>query len=445
MSENMTKYYHDHKCNNGHIKKHVMQKRYESLLHFVNNSCYWTRFNWNADKKEWLHDNITGKYLNQIHHYFIKFNFYDSIYQDVLNKYLISTDFKTLNNLSIDSFFVRNIEGIGLSRNPIYHNKPGFKIHTLVDSNRVAISIIITDCNISDSVVVQRLIVNKFIDNSIFQKHCHIFLADSAYSGFTTIEYLTSIGLKIVMGHNKQYTKKTSQIKSASNDDVIFYKKRGAVENLFSHIAKIPCLINNYEKTINSYRGLLMFYLASYLAKKTNKIMKEIQDEKLKECNDINRSEKKRLQQQRKNNKYIQKKVEKERLDKEAVDRKTITQQKLAILRDTIWMNVDKKIVTMQYDISLQEYNKKTKNLKKSRGRPKKIDFQVYEKYMKTELCDYIKNNVLTETVTYVFAKKTLHMIKADSYAFTDTAITTKMTSININSILQEFTNNFFV
>lgn len=108
-------------------------------------------------------------------------------------------------------------------------------------------------------------------------------------------------------------------------------------------------------------------------------------------------------------------------------------------------MNVDKKIVTMQYDISLQEYNKKTKNLKKSRGRPKKIDFQVYEKYMKTELCNYIKNNVLTETVTYVFAKKTLHMIKADSYAFTDTAITTKMTSININSILQEFTNNFFV
>ena|SRR5579872_1255361 len=131
-------YYKRYKQNNGKIKKHVLQKRYLSLLNFINKECYWSRFNVDTVTEECINSNyIDGKYLNQIHNYLTKYNFYDKCYSGVLEEYFKATNYSTLHTLSIDSTFIRNILGHGLSRNPEYKNKPGLKVHVLVDTPKL--------------------------------------------------------------------------------------------------------------------------------------------------------------------------------------------------------------------------------------------------------------------------------------------------------------------
>ena len=272
----LTDYYDKYKNNNGSIKKHFLQERYLSLLHFISNSCYWSRFNKNPETGEWIDGSITGKYLNEIHLFLVKYDFYRILYSFILDKYLKITNYETLKNISVDSCFIRNIHGQNLSRNPVYHNKPGLKIHALVDSFRVPVSFIVTDCNVHDSCVVQKLIENCFIDKSIFSKYCQTFLADSAYSGFITIDYITTvIGLNIIIGRNNQHARKINNINVASIDDLEKYKKRGIVENFFGNFLRVPCLINNYERYLESYEGIALFHMSSYLSKKINKINDE--------------------------------------------------------------------------------------------------------------------------------------------------------------------------
>ena len=279
----LNKYYEKYKNNNGFIKKHLLQTRYLSLLSFIYNSCYWSRFNKDPDTGKWLSNCISGKYLNEIHLFLVKHNFYRTLYSCILNIYLQVTNYQTLQNISIDSCFIRNILGTYLSRNPNYYNKPGLKVHAIVDLYKVPISFIVTDCNISDSAIVQQLIENMFIDINTINDHCQTFLADSAYSGFITTEYITSIGLNVMIGRNKQHTKKVIRIKTVNPDDLKTYKKRGIVENFFSNFLRVPCLINNYEKCIKSYEGIAIFYIALFLSKKINKIIKKQNNEKLRE------------------------------------------------------------------------------------------------------------------------------------------------------------------
>jgi hypothetical protein len=106
-----------------------------SLLNFINKECYFSRFNIDSVTGKRINKNRKkGKYLNQIHNFFIKFNFYDQLYDKILAEYLKVTNYATLAILSTDSSFVINKLGNDLSRNPEYHNKPGLKVHTLVDS-----------------------------------------------------------------------------------------------------------------------------------------------------------------------------------------------------------------------------------------------------------------------------------------------------------------------
>lgn len=54
-------------------RKYSTQIIFESLTKFVYNSCYFSRF---SDTGL-----ISGKYLNQIHHFLLKFSFYDLLYK----------------------------------------------------------------------------------------------------------------------------------------------------------------------------------------------------------------------------------------------------------------------------------------------------------------------------------------------------------------------------
>jgi hypothetical protein len=92
------------------------------------------------------------------------------------------------------------------------------------------------------------------------------------------IDDLISDGYNIVMGKNKRHIKKNTIIENINAEDMKTYKLRITVENFFAIIQRYPCLINNYERTIKSYRGLLLFVMSIFLAKRINKIIDEKND-----------------------------------------------------------------------------------------------------------------------------------------------------------------------
>ena len=110
--------------------KYTAENICNAVTDFVKNSCYFSLFK-NA---------IEGTYLNQIHQFLVNCSFYDNLYSKLLTIYLNITNYETLDILSGDSTFIRNIIGVELNgRNPHYYNKPGFKLNLLVDKLRTAI------------------------------------------------------------------------------------------------------------------------------------------------------------------------------------------------------------------------------------------------------------------------------------------------------------------
>jgi hypothetical protein len=85
----------------------------------------------------------------------------------------------------------------------------------------------------------------------------------------------------------------------------------GIIENFFSHYQRIPCLINNYERKLSSYRGLGLLYCSSYLSKKINMYITFHNNPNIKDEEEIKKAHKKELQSKRKldrrNNKEKQK------------------------------------------------------------------------------------------------------------------------------------------
>src|ERR1700752_4238255 len=134
-----------YKRKNGGIKTFSYQARFLSFYNFVSNSSYWTRFNIDAETKEIINPNyVNGKYLNEIHTFYNKHHLYDKVYKSLLIKYFQLTNFKSLKTLYIDSSFVHNVLGCDADRNPQFYNKTGLKIHTLSDSHKIPIALMIT-------------------------------------------------------------------------------------------------------------------------------------------------------------------------------------------------------------------------------------------------------------------------------------------------------------
>ena len=78
----------------------------------------------------------------------------------------------------------------------------------------------VTDCNVHDSIIIQKLIETSFIDNNIFFNYCHTFLSNSAYNGFITVESIISIELNILIGRNNNHVQKIINIDISSTYDL---------------------------------------------------------------------------------------------------------------------------------------------------------------------------------------------------------------------------------
>src|SRR5205823_7815221 len=136
---------------------------------------------------------------------------------------------------------------------------------------------------------------------------------------------------------------------------------------------RIPCLINNYEHTFKSYEGLALFYMSCYLVKKLNKLIALQTNHELKKQIELQRLEKKKLQDIHKKVLYEKKIIKTSQKEDINQNRIKLNQEKLDQLKNNIWCNVNKRSIKKYYDNSIKQYTNKLKI--KKRGRPKQTSF----------------------------------------------------------------------
>lgn len=295
---------------------HNGQNLFTALNKFVSNCVYFSRFN----------DVFKGKYLNAIHNFLVSHSFYDNLYKKLLSEYLKLVGLKVLENLSVDSMFTRNILGKECNgRNPHYGNKTGLKPNFMVDELGTPVSIIIANGIDNDAPMLNNLIRNILVDKvsmqSIMTEKQITIIADSSYEGLLNNYIVTEKGYDINMGYNKRNQKKLMKISDAEEIYINNYKKRGIVENLIGHIQRYPSILNNYEKTIASYKGLLMFVLCIILSKKINKLYTYKQNEIKKKQNEEKINQERKRAEERKIIKINQLKLIRKEKEKEGMER----------------------------------------------------------------------------------------------------------------------------
>lgn len=421
-----------------------------SVYKFVNNSCYFNLVNYP----------IKGKYLNEIHIKLVNCLFYDKFYNKILDKYLKITNYKTLHTLSYDSTFIRNINGKELnSRNPHYYNKPGFKLNVLVDKLRTPIGISFMDSTVSDSLSVNNMFDNLHISKELMKLHTETLLFDSGYEGLINNYILTEQGYNIYMGYNKRNNKKKMEDIKATDNEIRKYKERGIVENFIGNIQRTPVLMNNYQKTIKSYRGLLLMKTSILLCNKYNKILSEQNNDKLRlkreeENNKKKENREKNMIKRRKDkeNKKLEnirvadernKKCEKIKEEITSKIFKNVSEKKIyKIIEDCHKIYILHKILNRKKIKSVDNQNicddinvKQFKDLKIENSletlncikndniEKQNIDndnYRKFEKVIKRYLCEDILNNHIYNIKSYIFAKKNLYMLQLNKYAFSE-------------------------
>jgi hypothetical protein len=155
------------------------------------------------------------------------------------------------------------------------------------------------------------------IDDDILKEHSKNLLSDSGFESFKNNHYVTEKNLNLYIGYNKRHQKTAEPVIKATDEDIIEYKKRGIVENVFGNIQRYPIIINNYQRKTKSYEGLLKFVLCILLAQKINKIISEKDKIKNKEEieQEIKRKEEEKIKRKEKYKKYIEKKEKQKKED----------------------------------------------------------------------------------------------------------------------------------
>lgn len=420
-----------------------------TLTDFVNNSCYFSLFKGSID----------GKYLNGIHISLVDYSFYDILYKKILTIYLEITNYTTLKKLSYDSSFVRNINGVELNgRNPHYYNKPGFKINFLVDTLRTTIGISYNDSTESDSLTIKYLFQNLFVTESLLQSHTDTILCDSGYEGLNNNYILTEKGFSIYMGYNLRNNKYIESME-ASDSEKKEYKGRVVVENSFANIQRTPILINNYEKTIKSYNGLLLLKLSINLCKKINRIIDEKNNEKLKRERDEANIKKKQNREniiKKKRREKQKREIENKRLAEERRKQAEKIKYELTLKIFRNVKNIDKIINNSYKSYMLHKilYRKKSEMKTYEERRKNEIymsdvvmqlkidkncdiltnfirdyvqkqayDVEEYSKFennIKKEICNDILYNEVYNIKSYKFARKELYMLHIKNDAFSE-------------------------
>ena len=237
------------------------------IIEIINNCMYWVRYK----------GIVPGKYLNQCHNNYVKWGVYDCLYLILLEEYLSKDKFGKLKNQSIDTTFCTNLYGSEMiGRNIKYKSKNGIKISVKVDKNGVPFSLGIASGNQNDCIIAKKCHINKsFIDpeskrvhNSKYQQKI---VADAAYYDKEFHDNIRKTGCIPIIDVNKRNTKDEEKLKVMEKDKKKYIKEgknRYIVESFNSWIHKFPKITKVVEKSIRSFKGLILLACSLIISNK---------------------------------------------------------------------------------------------------------------------------------------------------------------------------------
>ncbi|MBS1757834.1 MAG: transposase [Bacteroidetes bacterium] len=274
-----SKYKDEKYCTNVRYPPELYAKE---LLRFTRNSIYFSRHSATYNNYE-----LKGKRINTRHLEYARMDVYNILYKTVLNLYFSENFCDKMKFQKADSTFILNKFGIeSLGRNIEYKSKQGIKISFIVESTNVPIAISFARGSDADSSIFHDT-YNKFLidpktskykNNKRFKQHM---LIDAGYDSDDIKNKLIDDGYTVYVGKNLRKAKPQSfNIKPISDKNRKVYNKRIGVENTNSWIKQYGILTCMYEKTIESYEGLLLLVL-SYIV--YNKYIKIVNKKKLDE------------------------------------------------------------------------------------------------------------------------------------------------------------------
>jgi len=250
------------KCiHNKHINRKIKEEDYfRTYLNFLNNSIYYSRFEYNFNGNI-----ITGKYLNEKVNFWNKFKIFDKMYTSIITEYIKNTNKNNFKYLSIDSQFIINKQMFKnkVGRNVQYKSKNGLRISAIVDIHGIPIINSINRGNEHDSKFLISMMQKLFsmgIDTLIFKekkKSKITILGDAAYDTTDIREFIENNKMNAIIDYNNRNTKDLNKIRKLTNKEEEKYKERNIVEN--SHTwkeMKIPRMGKIYDKKYENYVGI---------------------------------------------------------------------------------------------------------------------------------------------------------------------------------------------
>lgn len=282
---------------------------------------------------------IDGKYLNQIHNKLCKNKVYDEINRQLLNRYFKKNkEIKTKYQI-IDSSFIQNKGGSVKNNNHLLSEKEKiknahirneniwidkenikiksknnkinntndkipyikkkkertfiennryngrkkyFKIDTITDSiGTPLVSTFVSskqsDCDSLEKTINSLPINLNTLNNSKINRYKQYFLADSGYHSKKNIDFVEKKGYIPLIKYNKRNERRKHIIKKNTfkGKQLKIYKKRMIIESFFSWIKNCPTINQNYQKTIESFNGLLLLCSSFFISKRMNIILIE--------------------------------------------------------------------------------------------------------------------------------------------------------------------------
>lgn len=232
-----------------HVKYETMDY-VKGIISVIMNSTSWRQYDGLID----------GRVLNNKHNEWCKLGVYDALYEAVKEEYLESNECNSKCR-SIDSSFVPNKNGTeSLGRCKPYKNKRGVKVTAIVDSVGVPLFLHISPGNMNDCRIAREIIepMDKINDSPYL-------LGDKGYDGEALRELIRSRGMEPIIPYRKykgvprkELTKKQKKI----------LPKRVKVENFFAWMRTPSRMKQVYEKTLESFMGVLKLVASASIYKK---------------------------------------------------------------------------------------------------------------------------------------------------------------------------------
>jgi transposase len=307
-------------------RKFTHKDFFKCFLEFVETRCSWSKFRASTDFP------ISGKYLNHLHNQYVRSGLYQELFRQVLDPYFTEDKAIKTKCQIADTSYIPNKQG-SVHNNNIYlcdsvkeknreiresneqiklendqikldnlrlhtdtplkrytreqtfidfcrynGRKRYLKISVITDAIGTPISVTITPAKECDVTSLKNTVDNIPIDlntlklapNNRLKQHM---LADAGYYSNSNKNYLTRKGYDPIIGYNKKNTKDINKIKknALKGRRAELYKIRPKVESFFSWAKNYPSINQNYQKTIDSYYGIVLFVSAVIVAKRITK------------------------------------------------------------------------------------------------------------------------------------------------------------------------------